>query len=125
MRVSSVQSNNSSQIFNGKVSVTNLMTKQTRVYKTESKVDKNLIAISKKINSAANVDSGIAFIKKYVAEIYNSAKDEFLNNLPAIVKKEAGEISLTSDYTYAIYKGGDVYSELKTKGFAITHDVVK
>ena len=125
MRVSSVQLNSSSQSFNGIVSVRNLKTRNTRVYRTTPELDKVLTESYNRIYNSINVDAGIAFIKRYISELYENTKDDFLNNLPALVKEEAPEVELSSRSIYATYKGGDNYSELKTKGFEIIHDLAK
>ena len=123
MRVSSVQLNANSPSFNGVVSVRNLAARATRVYKTTPEQDRNLLAIYAKIHHPASIEAGIANIRQYLSELYNFTKDEFLNKLPAVVKEDISEVELSSKSSYATYQGGATYSELKTDGFEVTHDL--
>ena len=125
MRVSSVQLNSSSQNFNGLVTVRNLVTRKTRTYRTTLEMDKTLAEIYENIHKSINVDAGIANIKRYISELYESTKDEFLNKLPPLVKEESLDFELSSRSTYATYQGGYNYSELKTNVFEISHDMAK
>jgi hypothetical protein len=125
MRVSSVQLNSNSPSFNGVVSVRNLKSRKTQVYRTSPDLDRKLGDIYTKIHKSANVDDGILNIKRYVSKLYESTKDEFLNKLPAIVKEDSLEVELSAKSTYATYQGGATYSELKTNGFEIIHDMAK
>ena len=125
MRVSSVQMSSNSPSFNGVVSVKNLKTKKTQVYRVSSKTDEILADAYHKIQKSANIDQGIANIKRYVFAIYSHTKDEFLNTLPMVMKEEAPVVDISSKASYSIYQGGVTYSELKTNGFEIIHDMTK
>ena len=125
MRVSSVQINSNSPSFNGLVFVRNLKTRTTRVYKVSPESDRVLADTYNKIRKSVSVDASIVNIKQYISDIFNATKDEFINNLPAVVKKDSQEFALSAESTFATYQGGATFSELKTNGFEITHDMAK
>ncbi len=125
MRVSSVQLNSSSQNFNGLVTVRNLVARKTRTYRTTLEMDKTLADIYENIHRSINVDAGIVSIKRYISELYEFTKDEFLNKLPVLVKEDSPEVALSAKSIYATYQGGYNFSELKTDVFEISHDMAK
>ena len=60
----------------------------------------------------------------YLAKIFEETKDKFITELPPVGEVyQDGLLSARSGY--ATYRGGENYSELKTDGYEIIHDLAK
>ena len=127
MLVSSIQKNNINTNFNGLLTIRNVASKKTKIFKISGKHDMQLMELYKKIHAPVEetVDAKIANINNYIDAIYNITQDDFVKNMPKLTKED--RVSRLADFSakslYSSFVIGDNYTDIETAKFQISHDM--
>ena len=127
MLVSSIQKNNINPNFNGLLTIRNVATRRTKIFKISGKNDLQLMELYKKIHNPVekSIETKIANVNNYIDTIYNITQDDFVKNIPRITRDDKINrlADLSAKSLYSSFISGDNYTDIETTKFQISHDM--